>query len=483
MTQREAPHVTGLPDTDRVTPGRGPAGRRPRLGAFKGVPAGLILAAALATGCGGGNADAAPEPVAASGAVDTLVAAASPMARSPTGSPASAPSPAPAPAPASAPAPAPAPTTATRALPLKQVAVATVTALRDAVAQANASGGDVTIVIADGVYLLPDTLYVNAPNVALVSASNDRTRVTIRGDAMSATATVKNLVRVAAKGFQLRGISLERAGWHLIQIVGEADADGAVIRDCAMRDSWEQMLKISYDAARPTINADDGLVENCVFEYSAGIGPQYYIGGIDGHGSRNWVIRNNVFRNIASPTTTVAEHAIHFWSNSADILVERNMIIDCDRGVGFGLGDRGNVGGIIRNNYIHHTANRHPAADSGIILENSPNTAVYNNTVLLEHAYPRAIEYRFPGTSGVRIVNNLSNKAIASRDGGTGTVSTNVVGATRSMFRLQSPGDLNLSAPHAGIVDAGQALTGLVDDFSGDARPRGAGIDIGADEY
>ena len=361
--------------------------------------------------------------------------------------------------------------------------MSSVTALRDAIAQANASGGEVTIVIADGVYQLPDTLYVNAPNVALVSASNDRARVTIRGDAMSATATVKNLIRVAGKGFQLRAISLERAGWHLIQIAGESDADGAYIRDCAMRDSWEQMLKISYDPARPTINADNGVVENCTFEYSAGIGPQYYIGGIDAHGSRNWVIRNNVFRNIASPTTTVAEHAIHFWSNSADILVERNMIIDCDRGVGFGLGDRGNIRGIIRNNYIHHTANAHPAADAGIILENSADTAVYNNTILLEHAYPRSIEYRFPGTYGARVINNLTNRAIASRDGGTGVVATNVVTATRSTFRLQSPGDLSLSAPHAGIVDAGQSVTGLVDDYAGDARPRGAGVDIGADEY
>jgi hypothetical protein len=363
------------------------------------------------------------------------------------------------------------------------VAVSSVDALRSAIATANASGGEVTISIADGTYQLPDTLHVTAPNVALVSASNDRGKVTIRGDAMSASATVKNLIRVSGKGFQLRGLSLERAGWHLIQIVGEADADGALIRDCAMRDAWEQLLKVSFDSARPSITADNGIVENCVFEYTAGIGPQYYIGGVDAHGSKNWIIRDNLFRNIASPNTAIAEHAIHFWSNSADIVVERNVIVNCDRGVGFGLGDRGNARGIIRNNYIHHTANGHPYADVGIALENSPGTAVYNNTILLEHAYSRSIEYRFGGTSGVTVVNNLTNKQIAARDGGTGTVASNVTSATRAMFRLQALGDLALSGAHAGVVDAGQAVAGLTDDIAREPRPKGAGIDIGADEY
>jgi hypothetical protein len=370
-----------------------------------------------------------------------------------------------------------------RPLPATRVAVASETELRSAVARANSTGGNVTIVLADGVYALADTLYVNAPNVALVSASNDRSKVTLHGDAMSANSAVKNLIRVTGKAFQLRALSLERAGWHLIQIVGEADADDPIIADCAMRDSWEQMLKVTYDSTNPALGSDRGIVQNCVFEYSAGIGPQYYIGGIDAHAATDWVVRGNTFRYIASPSRTLAEPAVHFWSNSRNTLVERNVIVDSDRGIGFGLGDRGHVGGVIRNNFIHHTANAHPFADAGIVLENSSGTGVYNNTLLLEHSYPRAIEYRFAGTSGGTIANNLSNRAIASRDGGTATLRTNIDSATRATFRLTSVGDLRLAAPTAGIVDAATAISGLVNDLDGEARPKGAGIDIGADEY
>lgn len=69
-----------------------------------------------------------------------------------------------------------------------------------------------------------------------------------------------------------------------------------------------------------------------------------------------------------------------------------------------------------------------------------------------------------------------------SLTGGAGNITNNVTGATRSMFRLQAAGDLHLSDAVSGVVDAGLAVTGLVDDIDGQARPIGAGIDIGADE-
>jgi len=392
------------------------------------------------------------------------------------------PTPTPTPTPKPAPTPTPTPTPTPAPAPAHQVQVSTVAQLESALAAANANGGDTAILLADGVYSLNDTLYVNAPKVTIASVSGRADRVVVQGDAMSANARIGNLIRVAADDFQLRGITLQRSGWHLIQIVGESDADRPVIRDCVLRDSYQQLVKVSRDTAKSSVYSDEGVVENCVFEYTAGKGPQYYVGGIDAHGSRGWVVRNNTFRDIASPNTSVAEFAIHFWSDSSDNLVERNTIIDCDRGIGFGMQGRPNQGGVIRNNFIHHTANGDPYADVGISLQDSPGTAVHNNTVLLESGFGWAIEYRFAATRDAGIVNNLTNVPIISRDGATASVAKNVMNASRSDFRLQAPGDLHLAGAPSGVVDAGSSVPGLVDDIDGQARPNGAGVDIGADE-
>jgi hypothetical protein len=364
--------------------------------------------------------------------------------------------------------------------------VSTVAQLRAAVDAANATGGNRIIQIADGTYTLSDTLYINAPDVTLVGASHDRSKVTIQGDAMSATAAVGNVIRVAGKNFTLQHLTLARSRWHLIQIVGEEDADNAVIRDCILRDSYEQMVKITLNVDDRRVSGDNGLIENCVFEYTAGIGPQYYIGGVDGHGARNWVIRGNTFRDIKSPEARTAEHAVHFWTESSDIIVERNLIIDCDRGIGFGLLDpasnRGAHRGIIRNNMIYSSAkDAGPASDVGIVLENSPGTQVYNNTVIMENGYPAAIEYRWT-TTGVKIYNNFTNAQIKARDGATAELGTNLTNATAASFVDLSAADLHLLGTSPAI-GTGTVIAAVADDFDGQPRPIGSAPDVGADEY
>ena len=361
--------------------------------------------------------------------------------------------------------------------------VGTVAELQNAVASANSSGGNKTILLRDGTYTLSDTLYINAPNITIAGQSGVRENVVIQGDAMSSTATVGDIIRVAASNFQLSGVTLQKSRWHLIQIAGESNADSPVIRNCILRDAYEQMLKVSIDSTNPSVTSDNGLVENCLFEYTAGIGPQYYIGGIDAHGSKNWVVRNNTFRSIISPNTSVAEFAVHFWDGSANNTVEKNVIVNCDRGIGFGMDGRGNTGGIIRNNMIYHSAGTGQFTDVSISLTESPNSQVYNNTILSENSFPWVIEYRYASTSNVLIANNLTNKPIISRDGGTGTVSKNITNASSSWFIKPSSGDLHLASAVSSVVGAGLPITGLVDDFDGQPRPTGGGIDIGADQF
>lgn len=362
------------------------------------------------------------------------------------------------------------------------VTVGSVAELHSAINAANSAGGNRTIMLKDGTYSINDTIYVNAPNISIVGASGNRQNVVIQGDAMSSSARILNVIRVAASNFKLQDVTVQKSGWHLIQIVGEENADSPVIRNCILRDAYEQMVKVSFNAATPSVTADNGLVENCIFEYTAGVGPQYYIGGIDAHGAKNWVVRNNTFRSIISPSGSVAEFAVHFWNGSANNTVEKNLIVNCDRGIGFGMeGKTPNNGGIIRNNMIYHAANAGQFADTGIALVESPNSQVYNNTIIMDNSFPWAIEYRFASTSGVLIANNLSNKPVTSRDGATGTVSKNISNASGTWFANKTNGDLHLTSTVSGVVASGQSVAGLTEDFDGQARPSNS-IDIGADQ-
>ena len=87
-------------------------------------------------------------------------------------------------------------------------------------------------------------------------------------------------------------------------------------------------------------------------------------------------------------------------------------------------------GGVIRNNLILHNNNNDLFADTGIILEDSADTLIENNRIWLGHNYPNAIEYRYSSTQNVIIQNNITNKAIVSRNGGKATLSNNKTNAS-----------------------------------------------------
>jgi hypothetical protein len=307
--------------------------------------------------------------------------------------------------------------------PQKLINVNNTQQLYAALKQAN-KYGNTSIILADGEYKADKTLFIKGDHISLYSASGDRNSVVITGTGMKKSGEVNNLVRVSAKHFTLDGITLQQASNHLIQIAGEQDADFPTLRNCVLRDAYEQLLKVSYNN-KTKVSSDYGLIENCDFTYTAGIGPQYYIGGIDVHGGHSWVVRKSHFQGIASPDSKIAEHAIHFWNNTKNILVEDNTIVNCDRGIGFGMQRRANIGGIIQNNLILHSANNHPNADVGIILEESPATKVLNNKIYLAHNYNNAIEYRFSSTKDVEISGNLTNKSIRKRDGASAVLSNN----------------------------------------------------------
>ncbi|HED36451.1 MAG TPA: right-handed parallel beta-helix repeat-containing protein [Gammaproteobacteria bacterium] len=322
---------------------------------------------------------------------------------------------------------------------IRHVTVNSLYQLNSELRNANKNKGYVSLDIEDGTYQLGQTLNIRADHIILRSKSGNPEKVILQGSKTRNTG-IPVLIKVFAKHFSIDSITLQNAKAHLIQIAGEHDADYPVIRNCVLQDSYQQLIKISYDKKkRAQISSDFGLIENSVFRYTEGIGPNYYIGGIDLHAGNSWIIRNNKFRDIASPSGSVAEHAIHAWTNSYNTIVENNIIEDCDRGIGFGLFTRRkhpsiifqHRGGLIRNNLILHNDNNDPFADAGIILEDSANTLVENNGIWMAHDYPNAIEYRSPSTRNVVIKNNITNKKIISRNGAKAILLDNTVDAKR----------------------------------------------------
>ncbi len=354
------------------------------------------------------------------------------------------------------------------------VNVTTVNEFKAAISQANSSGGNMTILIADGTYEVASISsypYITASDVVIRSLNGNRDTVILTGSGMADAGGVEIIISAQGNNITIADLTLKDVGNHAIMA-----GDNLFVHNVKIQNTYEQMIKGS--AAND--GADNATVQCSLFEYTAGVGPQWYIGGLDIHRGDNWIVRDNIFKNIASPSQAVAEHAVHFWNFSSNNTVERNLIINCDRGIGFGLGSSPSDGGIIRNNMIYNNGSG-IFDDVGIGLETSPDTKIYNNTIYID--YPNAIEYRFVTTTNVDISNNLTNKLIKSRNGGQATLTTNYTSAQSNWFMSLSSGDLRLNSNNTTVVDQGTTLSYVAVDIDQTPRPQSTSFDIGAHEY
>jgi hypothetical protein len=255
----------------------------------------------------------------------------------------------------------------------------------------------------------------------------------------------------------------------------------------------EQFIKVSQMGGgtnpAPGSGVANGIVEYSIIEYLTtkdpnGPGGPAYTNGVDVLSGLNWVIRYNVFRNIrAAPGFGLAGPAVLAWRGTINTTVEGNLFLNCQYGIALGLDGAvpaDHAEGIVRNNFFHRSTGQ--SGDVGIVVNNSANTKVLHNTIVLAGTYPNAIEYRFPGTTNVTIRNNLSDAGIQLRDSASGTVSGNVTTAQASWFVNASTGDLHLTTAASPALDRAVPLAEVVTDYDGEARPFGSAPDVGADE-
>ena len=362
----------------------------------------------------------------------------------------------------------------------------------------SAAPSGATILLANGIYRLSSTLVVSRAGVAIRSLTGRPGAVMLDGSYATG-----DLVAVAASNVTIAEVTLARTKNHLVHVVprdGGPTIRGTRLYRLRLLDSGEQFVKVNPNAARSAF-ADAGRVECSSFRLSDRGRPHvasgylpYYTGGIDAHGARGWIVRLNRFEQIRC-AEGLAEHAVHFWTGSRDTLVERNVIVDCARGIGFGLGEKtdwarrygdeagagyvGHYGGIIRNNVL--VAAR-PGMDTGIGLEQARRARVYHNTVYAgtrATGYFSSLDYRFPSTTA-DIRNNLVTR-ITARDGASATLARNVESVPDRWFRNPARLDFHLSRAAAGAINRGVSVSAAGLDIDG--MPHTAGPpDLGADE-
>lgn len=385
------------------------------------------------------------------------------------------------------------------------VRVSTVSELQDAV---NSSAPNTTILVADGVYDLDGAYFrMDTPGLTLRSDSGSREAVVLDGNYVST-----EIIQVVASDVTIADLTLREAFYHPIHVTSAPgiDVENTLIYNVHVVDAGEQAIKINPGAAGRY--PDDGVVACSHIELTdAGrshIRNDCYTGGVDAHQAQGWVIRDNVIQGFWCETG-LSQHGVHLWRGSRDTVVERNVLRDNARGIGFGMATSGEArtypdapcpsalggyvdhyDGIIRNNFSFVSQERLFASeysfDCGICLWQACGADVLHNTVVSTRApNSSSIEWRF-GNTRADIINNLVSHNLLARDGDPiAFLAGNLSDATLSLFVDGAGGDLHLTGTADAAIDRGVSVAQSLcdDDIDGDARPLGAARDIGADEY
>jgi len=218
--------------------------------------------------------------------------------------------------------------------------------------------------------------------------------------------------------------------------------------------------------------------------------------GIDAVAVKGWVIRGNVIHDIqkSSQGFDGIGYGVFTKGNSQDTIIEGNLIYDSFVSISFGGGGTGaqyfrdgdtryeERNGIIRNNIVLNSG------DVAVYLNEANNARIYNNTFFNSFTSCgsgcSSIDVRFSGSSA-DIRNNILDKPINDREQGQHSEGSNLMlpsPTDSSWFVAIGSFDLRL-LPNTPPIDQGEMLSLVTDDFYGEARPQGAGFEIGAAEF
>ncbi|MDP4219122.1 MAG: right-handed parallel beta-helix repeat-containing protein [Bacteroidota bacterium] len=377
----------------------------------------------------------------------------------------------------------------------RQVSVSSYPEIRDACQ--NALPGD-TIIIAKGIYTIDGNnriMVTNRPGpVLVIGESGDPRDVTIKGLGMDTDAVEMIFNLDNSPRWKFEAITARDAYYHAFKF--DDSSTDCVLHNVIMLDNGESGVKGTSNNITHLF-PDRLLVEHCVIGYSKQIGSLHpEVEGIDGVGVNDWIIRNNLFRNIQKGAFDHAAYAVFTKGNSDRTIIDRNRFEDCFIGASFGGGGtdpqffRGgdqtyeHRNGIIKNNVIIR------CSDAGIYINKGSNCKIFNNTLI---QCELTIQLRYPESTG-EVKNNLvllaadnpNEPIIRLRDGAglLADLANRQAGAQEFVDIIGSSdmvdADLRELSPS---IDAGVTVPEVPDDFKGTLRPQGNGYDIGAYEY
>jgi len=372
----------------------------------------------------------------------------------------------------------------------------------------NARAGD-TILLEDGHYQLNGAyLWFASNNVTLRSKSGNADAVILDGAYVST-----ELITVAASDVTIAEISLIKAYTHAIHVTSSDAGDTLNTRIYRVNivDPRQQAIKINpHNSAG--FYPDNGVISCSTMQLTDKGRPHVdpvsggcYTGGIDAHQAANWIIKDNLIEGFWCPSG-LSEHAIHLWRGSRDTLVERNTLLNNARGIGFGLANSGTArqfddaacpeangayvdhyNGIIRNNVIvaneTQLFNSMGGFDCGVCLWSACKAKVLHNTIVATDNNFSSVEWRFSGSQGIEISNNIVTHTLREREDSSATLQGNVTQAELSLFRDVALGDVHLVPTATAAIDQAVSLDEGLITLDIDQQPRTGVADIGADEF
>lgn len=359
------------------------------------------------------------------------------------------------------------------ALPAPTGTVVTVSSEAELRNQAYNAATGTTIMVAAGVYDMQDFVQVVNDGITLRGETGDREDVILDFGGMESGYFG---ILVDADDVTIADLTIRNAHDHGVSIQGR---DRPKLYNLHIQDIGDQLVKVNPYGD----GSEDGLLACSRLEYTTSA-PDSYTNGISAHQAHRWVVRDNEWYRIRGNEGYTGP-TILFWSESSNTIVERNLLVNCYRGIAFGNPGQSGVnhtGGIVRNNFVYSEMEN----DVAVEMTRAQGWLVAHNTVLLLGSPPGltwGMEARYSESQGT-FAYNLTNKEIWNdRDGASAVLVGNVTNAQESWFADAAAGDLHLLATATVAIDQAATLADVTDDYDGDARPIGPAPDVGADEY